>query len=74
MKTKLTDFGQIDSGDRVTCKYAGRIRSYKVREVLSKGTSREEIIINKKQNKYFIVSMALDGSSWAKDVHVEKAA
>lgn len=70
MSFKLSEAGQINEGDFVKMRYNGRMRQYKAKKVLNAGKGNEEIIINKKQNKYFITSMAIDGTSWAKDVIV----
>lgn len=69
----LSGFGQIKRGDLIECMYKKRKRQYRVRSVLMSGTDREEIIINFTQNRYFITSMALAGTSWAKDVQIINA-
>lgn len=62
-------FGQIEQGDRLSIiDSQGRLRKCTARLVLSAGTDKEEIVTNKAKNHYFIVSMVLDGSSWAKAV------
>jgi len=72
MRTEpLTRPGQIKTGDTIHCEFRGEIQQHPVKEVLNAGTSREEILINRKKNLYFITSMAIDGSSWAKNVRVE---
>lgn len=70
--TALLCAGQIRQGDIIVCEYNGNIEQYTAEEVLDPGTGREEIIINTKENKYFITSMALKGESWAKNVHVAR--
>ena len=70
----LTGFGQIKEGDRLHVTFDGKRVKYKAKEVLNPGTIHEEIIVNKKRNYYFITSMALNGTSWAKDVRVEPGA
>ena len=69
----LTEYGQIKSGDLILLKNRGVIESHKVKDVVASGTDREEIILKRKKNIYFIVSMALEGSSWAKSVHIVKS-
>lgn len=66
---QLTAPGQIKPGDIIHCEFKGKPQRYRVKEVLYPGTYKEEILINKKKNLYFITSMAVDGSSWAKKVH-----
>lgn len=72
-KAKLTAPGQIKRGCKIHCTFGGNPHTYRAKEILYAGTDREEVIINKKKNLYFITSMAIDGSSWAKDVHFEAA-
>lgn len=66
----LTDFGQIKDGDKLLIRYRGKDREYKALAVLFEGQPLEEVVIDLERNKYFIVSMALDGTSWAKDVRI----
>ncbi len=66
---QLTAPGQIKPGDTIHCEFKGKPQRYRVKEVIHPGTDKEEILINKKKNLYFITSMAVDGSSWAKMVH-----
>lgn len=68
---QLTSAGQIKPGNTVHCDFKGRPQKYRVKEVLYAGTDKEEILINKKKNLYFITSMAIDGTSWAKNVRFE---
>lgn len=60
--------GQIKEGYRIKCKckWKGSEVNYRVKEVLNEGTDREEILIG--DALYFITSMAIDGTSWAKNV------
>ena len=60
--------GVLKKGDVLLVNHKGKRKPYIVKEVLFPGKENEEIIINKKKNKYFITSMAVDGSSWAKNV------
>ncbi len=66
----LSKAGQIQQGDTIHCEYKGKKQQYVAEEVLDAGTNHEEIIIDVKSNKYFITSMAINGSSWAKNVEV----
>lgn len=72
-KTKLTAPGQIKLGSKIHCTFKGKPQTYRAKEILNAGTDREEVIINKKQNLYFITDQAITGRSWAKDVHFEAA-
>lgn len=65
---ELTEVGQIKKGDIVQCVYRGRLLRYIAEEVLHEGTDKEEVIVDLEENKYFITSMAIDGTSWAKEV------
>lgn len=69
----LTCAGEIKPGDVIHCEFKGRAKKYRVKEVLNAGTDLEEILINKKKNLYFITSMAVDGTSWAKNVNFVSA-
>ncbi|MAK91112.1 MAG: hypothetical protein CMI13_07765 [Oleibacter sp.] len=64
----LTAPGQIKPGDVVFCEYKGVPQRFRAKEVLNPGTDLEEILINVKRNTYFITTMAIDGTSWAKNV------
>ena len=37
------------------------------------GTVDEEIVVNRRKNKFFLTQLTLTGTSWAKDVHVLSA-
>lgn len=65
---KLTGFGQIKKGDTVSLVHNGITEFHFVDEVLNQGDQYEEILLDKRANIYFIVSMAIDGTSLAKDV------
>lgn len=67
---KLTKADQIKVGDVISMVIAGRRICTSAKEVLNAGTSREEIIYNRKKNHYFITSMVLDGTSNHKDVFI----
>ena len=66
----LTKVGQIKKGDCLMVEYDGKTLPYIARNVIHKGTLQEEIIVHRKLNKYFIVALAIDGSSWAKKVEI----
>ena len=72
-KVKLTAPGQIKRGCKIHCTFNGKSQTYRVKEIINAGTDKEEILVDVKQNIYFITSMAVDGSSWAKDVYFEEA-
>ena len=71
MNTSLAKSGQIKAGDIIHCEFKGKQQKHIVVEVLDAGTDREEILLDKKSNLYFITIMAINGSSWAKNVTVE---
>jgi hypothetical protein len=63
--------GQLKAGDKIIIigKSTSDDQKTTVKEVI-KVNGNEEIIINKKQNKYFITNMLISGQSWAKQVQV----
>jgi len=67
----VTAEGQLKVGDKITI--VGRStkddQKTTVKEVI-KVDGKEEIIINKKYNRYFITRMLLSGDSWAKQVQI----
>jgi hypothetical protein len=65
---KLTGVGQIKQGDKIRLSFNGEEQIHTAKEILMQKQQTEEILLNKRQNLYFIVSMAVDGTSWAKDV------
>jgi len=67
---KLTLPGQIKEGDKLKITYKNEKINYIAEEILNPGTDREEIILDVDSNLYFITSMALDGTSWAKNVQI----
>lgn len=69
----LTAPGQIQLGDWLSFTVAGKFICAQAREILSPGTSAEEVIYNRRQNHYFVTSMAIDGTSTHKGVLVAKA-
>jgi len=64
----LTNAGQIQKGAKIVLSDNGEGQAYTVDQVLNAGTDKEEILIDTEGNLYFITSMAIDGSSWAKQV------
>tara|TARA_R110002126_G_scaffold100103_1_gene231498 strand:+ start:294 stop:518 length:225 start_codon:yes stop_codon:yes gene_type:complete len=64
----LTKAGQIKNGAQILLSANGEGQAHTVDEVLHAGTDGEEILLNVKENLYFITSMAIDGTSWAKQV------
>lgn len=60
--------GQVRAGDKLRVYDArGEIKHFRVHQVLNPGDPRhEEIIVNRRRNFYFITSMLLDRTSWAK--------
>jgi hypothetical protein len=67
---KITGAGQLAVGDRIIItNKQGEQQKATVRIVLDGGTDREEIVFNKTRNYYFILSMMLTGTSWAKECH-----
>lgn len=46
------------------------IELHKVKEVLNEGTEKEEILLKRKRNIYFITNMAIEGTSWVSDVKI----
>lgn len=70
--SKLTSCGQIHEGDKlIIVDGQGKVTKTTAKVVLHPNTNKEEIIYNKTGNKYFILSMYLNGSSWAKAVAYE---
>jgi len=69
---QLLSVGQIKEGDTVLVTFKNNRRPYDVKEVLNAGTSKEEILLDIEDNLYFITSMAIDGTSWAEDVCIQK--
>lgn len=67
----LQSVGQVQPGDLVRATFKGKTQPYVVAFVLNPGTDQEEIVLDAESNLYYITSMALDGTSWAKDVMVE---
>ncbi len=64
----LLSAGQLEIGDIVLLTFNGQRRPYDVENVLNPKTDKEEIILDLAENLYFITSMAIDGTSWAKNV------
>jgi len=64
----LSEVGQIKKGDQILCIYKGSSKAYEAKEILFSSQPNEEILLDVEENLYFITSMAIDGSSWAKKV------
>jgi hypothetical protein len=64
----LLSAGQLEPGDIVWLTFKDQRRTYDVEIVMNPGTDIEEIILDIDENLCFITSMAIDGSSWAKNV------
>lgn len=62
MAIKLSCFSQIQK-DVIICHYNGKRQVYIAEEVLNPGTDQEEVVVDNGENKYFITSMAIDGTS-----------
>lgn len=65
----VTKYGQINRGDLLIIETRTGITFPAVaKAVLHSGTEKEEVIVSKTRNHYFIMSMMLDGKSWARNV------
>ena len=68
---KVDGVDQISKGDLLLLeKDDGITFPITVSEVINQGREGEEILISKKRNLYFIMSMYLDGTSWIKDCKI----
>ena len=70
MSKKINKVGMVKNGDVLyieTC--YGPFKAI-ARKVLFPGQDKEEIVIHKGRNHYFIMSMLLDGSSWVKQAWI----
>lgn len=67
---RIHSLGQIQIGDKIRCELDGVPRTYVVQEIINKGTKTEKVIVNKQGNQYFITSMVLNGTSWAKKAKI----
>jgi len=67
----VTGENQLEVGDEITIigKSTSDDQRTTVKEII-KVDGNEEVIINKRQNKYFITSMLLRGESWALQVQI----
>ena len=67
---QLTAEGQLTKGDKI--KIIGKSerdsQTVTVKDVITVN-GREEVIINKKRNFYFVTSMVIAGKSWAKSIN-----
>lgn len=67
---KITEYGQLSIGDNIVIVDSnGQHIHHVVQDILSPGTNKEEIIIDKKDNKYFVTSKYLNDNSWANEVY-----
>lgn len=67
---RVTKPGMIKEGDTLlidTC--YGKFKA-KAKMVFFPKTTREEVVIHKKKNHYFILSMVCDGSSWVNEAYI----
>ena len=65
----VINYGQINNGDALIIETKTGITFPAVaKRVLHGGTDKEEVVIAKSKNHYFIMSMMLAGNSWAKNV------
>lgn len=65
----VTGYGQIKNGDVLIIETrTGFTFPAVAKYVLHSGTEKEEVVISKSKNHYFIMSMMLSGKSWAKTV------
>jgi len=68
----VTKEGQIDVFDTILVKDGSwAIRSFKVRGILNEN-GKEEILLIKRSNQYFITQVFLDGKSWVKECYIVK--
>jgi len=66
----VNDYGQLSVGDSLIIQRAqGDMYFAQVKEVIDKGTKREEIVLSKSKNDYFIMSMFLDDKSWVMECY-----
>ncbi len=64
----VTGPGQIKVGNVLLIRRSNEfIAPVTVKDVLEAGTCREEIIISKAKNIYFLMSKFIDGTSWIKE-------
>lgn len=65
----VTGFGQISEGELLAIEaHDGRKFVALAKNVMFKGSEKEEVVICKTRNDYFIMSMFLDGKSWVENV------
>ena len=70
----VTGEGQLKKGDEITIigKSISDDQKTTVKDVIEIN-GKEEIIINKRRNRYFITHMLVSGDSWAKQVKINEA-
>lgn len=65
----ITDFGQVKEGDVLIIeKQNGCKHVVQAKVVINEGSEREEVVICKSKNDYFIMALMLEGKSWVKSV------
>jgi hypothetical protein len=67
---QLTKIDQIKAGDALLISDGDKITAEQAQRVKVSEFDGTEVILNKKQNRYFNVDMYLEGKSWVKDVRV----
>jgi hypothetical protein len=70
---KLTSAHQLERG--IKLRIVGRSErdsygSVSVKKLIEMSTGDLEVLINRKRNRYFSLSLYLNGKSWAKEVYV----
>jgi hypothetical protein len=66
----LTEIDQIKVGDALLISDGAKITAEKAQKVKVSESDGIEVILDKKQNRYFNVGMYLEGKSWVKYVRV----
>ena len=66
---QVTIPGMIREGDLLLLREKGKKEVFPVtaKIVLNGGTVREEIVFSKARNRYFILNMVLNGTSWIEE-------
>jgi len=66
----LTEIDQIKVGDALLIGDGNKVTAEKAQRVKVSELDGTEVILDKKQNRYFNVGMYLEGKSWVKNVRV----
>jgi hypothetical protein len=69
---KLENFGQAKLHDVLYMHTRYGTYVGEVKEVIFEGTSREEILLNKPKNHYFLISKYIKGDSWVSCAYILK--